>query len=384
MDITSPTSDFTTTRLSPNRCAAADPSAQRLLTTPLQVLILTITLAGSGTLPAHPYLLFWSYYETILKREAAKFTTHRQFFANHQSDITDLHQRVGVLLQMLSDVAGEARARLPRTQLWALARERMMEVGHEERDAEELADRIPDVATQRLVLLVAYEDDTVSFDVRSLQELTAARGLVDGDDATIRRNLTAAACNPTRRNTWLFAAGRLFADSDHRRDLVVSIVERCDVEGHWPRWLYPAAPALAADLLDDGLAATRPNEQRRLIDVVLRCLKGPMLTEIPAVAVGLAAAAAANPKHFALIRNELAHAMAGEPVQRAVAGALIYVGEFGTRIPGHHTDEDLRRPSTCAPQRPPTRRESHGEFAARSGPARVAGRRHLPGSWAAR
>src|SRR6185312_5380906 len=129
------------------------------------------------TLPANRYLLFWSYYETILKREAAKLTTHRQFFANHQSDITDLHQRVGVLLQMLSDVAGEARARLPRTQLWALARERMMEVGHEERDAEELADRIPDVATQRLVLLVAYEDDTVSFDVHSLQELTAARGL---------------------------------------------------------------------------------------------------------------------------------------------------------------------------------------------------------------
>jgi hypothetical protein len=97
-------------------------------------------------------------------------------------------------------------------------------------------------------------------------------------------------------------------------------------------------------LLDDGLAATRPNEQRRLIDVVLRCLKGPMAIEIPAVAVGLAAAGATSPKHFALIRNELAHAMAGEPVQRAVAGALIYVGEFGTRIPGHYTDEDLRRP----------------------------------------
>jgi hypothetical protein len=98
--------------------------------------------------------------------------------------------------------------------------------------AADLADRILDVATQRLVLLVAEEDDTVSFDVRSLQELMAARGLVDSDDATIRRNLTAAACNPNWRNTWLFAAGRLFADSDHRRNLVVSSVERCDVEGH--------------------------------------------------------------------------------------------------------------------------------------------------------
>ena len=72
---------------------------------------------------------------------------------------------------MLSDVAGEARARLPRTQLWALARERMMEVGHEEHDAEELADRIPDVATQRLVLLVADEDDTVSFECAACKNL---------------------------------------------------------------------------------------------------------------------------------------------------------------------------------------------------------------------
>ena len=49
------------------KAAAADPSAQRLLKTPLQVLILTITLASSGTLPANRYLLFWSYFETILK-----------------------------------------------------------------------------------------------------------------------------------------------------------------------------------------------------------------------------------------------------------------------------------------------------------------------------
>ena len=50
-----------------------------------------------------------------------------------------------------------------------------MEVGHEEHDARDLADRILDVATQRLVLLVADEEETVSFDVRSLQELMAAR-----------------------------------------------------------------------------------------------------------------------------------------------------------------------------------------------------------------
>ena len=156
--------------------------------------------------------------------------------------------------------------------------------------------------------------------------------------------MTAAACNPNWRNTWLFAAGRLFTDSDHRRNLVVSIVERCDTDGPWPGWLYPAGPELAAHLLDDGLAASRPNAQRRLIDVALRCLKGPMPDESKAVAVGLSAATAANVKHRALIRNELARALAGEQVQRAVASALIWQGDFGSRIPGRYTDEDLRRP----------------------------------------
>ena len=34
----------------------------------------------------------------------------------------------------------------------------------------------------------------------------------------------------------------------------------------------PPAPGLAADILDDGLAADKPNHHRRLIEVVLRVL----------------------------------------------------------------------------------------------------------------
>lgn len=39
------------------------------------MLILTVIVASSGPLPANRYLLFWAYYETVFRREAAKRTT---------------------------------------------------------------------------------------------------------------------------------------------------------------------------------------------------------------------------------------------------------------------------------------------------------------------
>lgn len=329
--------------LSRFNAALANASAERLLKTPLQVLIFTIILSNSGALPANRYLLFWSYYETVLRREAAKLTTHRAFLAEHEQDITELHQRVGLLLQIQSDVTGEARARLPRSELRSLAYQRMLELDHDESHATEIADRLLEVATQRLVLLVADEDDTVSFDVRSLQELMAGRAMVSGDDVSIRRNLTAAACSPAWRNAWLFAAGRLFADSDHRSELVVETVENCDSTGPWPGWLYPAGPELAAHMLDDGLAANRPIVQKQLIEVTLRCLQGPMPEEIAAVALGLTIAGASNTKHLAVIRNAIATALSQGSVHREVGLALIHHGSFSSRVPGRYTKEEVQR-----------------------------------------
>jgi hypothetical protein len=210
----------------------------------------------------------------------------------------------------------------------------MVEVGHEDsREAGRLADRILEIATQRLVLLAADEDETVSFDVRSLQELMAARALINGDDETIRRNLNIAAQSPHWRNAWLFAAGKLFTEGDHRRNLVLDVVERYDEDDVWPGWLYPIGPELAAHLLDDGLAATKPAAQKRLAEVALRALKGPMPEEPKAVARGLTYAMSEKIL-AALIRNALKNAFAGTPTAVAIAAALRHEGSFGARIPG--------------------------------------------------
>jgi hypothetical protein len=199
----------------------------------------------------------------------------------------------------------------------------MIEVGHEDLDdAGALADQITEIATTRLVLLAADEHDSVSFDVRSLQELMAGRALVAGDDTTIATNLRATAPSPHWRNTWLFAAGKLFTEGDHRRSILLDLVERFDTtDRHWPGWLSPIGPALAAHLLEDGLADTKPAALRALASVALRCLNGPLPEDHLAVAYGLNFVAR-HPALRTLIRSELRAAFAGTPTAVSVATLL--------------------------------------------------------------
>ncbi|MEA5362785.1 hypothetical protein VA596_24830 [Amycolatopsis sp., V23-08] len=341
--------------------AVAQASTGRLIKTPLQVLILTFILENVGDLPATRYQLFWSYYDTVYRREQEKPTSHRAFLRGHRDDITELHERVGLVLQTRCEGTDEAQARLSLTGLRSLAHDRMIEVGHDSAaGAGELADQIVEIATTRLVLLAAGEDDSVSFEVRSLQELMAARALVNGDDATIRENLVATAPSPHWRNTWVFAAGKLFGESDHRRRLVLDIVDQFDRTcAGWPGWIYPVGPELAADLLDDGLAETKPAALRELVTIALRCLAGPM-PENPAHIAGRLSDAARHGQLNALIRNELRAAFAGTPAAVAVAGALVLFsstgGASGVSAPGQPAkaamEEVTKRWFTPPPQKP--------------------------------
>ncbi|MCF8589850.1 NACHT domain-containing protein [Gordonia liuliyuniae] len=324
--------------------AIKNPAIERLLKTPLQVLIMTIILGGSTSLPTTRYQLFWTYFETVYKREASKFTANRTFFRDHRAAIIELHQIVGLILQIRCETTDEVVARMPRAELSDLAEKYMLGDGHDKDSASAFANRIFDVATQRLVLLTADEDDTVSFDVRSLQELMAGSRLVDQDDELTRANLQRTALSPHWRNAWLFGAGKLALDNRHRRDLLLEVVEHCDESSDWPSWLCPAGPELAAYLLQDGLVADRPNDQKRLIHVALRCLQGPLLQEPRTVAVALQNTAARNKLDSAHIRNEMSRAQAATGERKAIAQILMHHGHYGSaRIPGSYSDEDLRR-----------------------------------------
>jgi hypothetical protein len=320
--------------LSQFRKAVLDPNAERLLKTPLQVLILTFILERLGSLPADRYHLFWRYYETIYDREAAKTTSLRSLFAQHRSDITELHERVGILLQMQAETHGEAKSRMPLAVLRTLATERMIEVGHDaDTDAKKIAQRIVDAATHRLVLLVPSEEDTVSFEVRSLQELMAARAISSGSDDEVKHRLIVTAPSPHWRNTWIFVAGKLFTDgSDHQRDLLTSIVSSIDENSSLPSWLCPVAPELAADILDDGLAASKPKWQRRFVDVSLKTLQGWVPRDPRGLALGLTAAAE-DVNLRIHIRSAIKAALAGAPKNVAIACIIVGDNHVGGAAP---------------------------------------------------
>lgn len=344
--------DYQRSTLARFDAAVAGTTVERLLTTPLQVLILTVVVARQGPLPTNRYELFWTYYDTVFKREAAKTTQLREFLNRHRSEITDLHQRVGIVLHRLCEATQELRGRLGLEELTQIARDRMMEQGHSLDAAKDMAATLVTIATHRLVLLSADDDGLVSFDIRSLQELMAGCALVDVPEATARANLITAACSPHWRNAWLFGAGRLFTGPDHLRNLVSDVVEACDQEGHWNGWLYPAGPELAADILEDGLASDKPTHRRRLIEVVLRTLDGPMpqdpkglaqrisaATDTHGLSQGPTSASLAGDRAF--VRDRLRHTFADtDPTHAsyAIAATLLHYGSLGTNIPGQPTN----------------------------------------------
>jgi hypothetical protein len=189
--------------------------------------------------------------------------------------------------------------------------------------------------------------------------MMAARALASGDDATIQRNLTLTAPSPHWRNTWLFAAGKLFTEGDHRRTIILDLVSNFDKhENDWPGWLYPIGPELAAHLLDDGLAATKPAAQRQLVEIALRCLDGPMPKEAVSIAAGLSYATAHKTLQV-LIRNKLRSAFVGTPTAVAIASIIVSAGEFGASIPGQPNTDKMRRYANRWSSQPAGKKPTH-------------------------
>lgn len=317
--------------------AANDETTVHLVRTPLQVLMLTFIIEQSGgSLPVGRHELFYKYYEAVRRREANKNTSLKAVFRDHGELIDDIHERVGLCLHVQSERTLDTQPRLPLSAVEGLVRERLAEMGHtDERSRNHVAQQLLDIATTRLVLLVGSENDSVTFEVRSLQELMAARALTQGSDDDMTRNLSIVGPGPHWRNTWLLAAGRLVSDGDHRRELVLDLLESIDRGPHWPGgWLCPVGPDLAAHVLMDGMVASKPSLLRKVVHVSLRCLDGPMPLDVDAIATGLSTAMQQDASVSSQVRSALRRALSGTPMARTIASALLARGDFGSDIPG--------------------------------------------------
>ena len=85
--------------------AAREESLQRLLRTPLQVLIMTIIAESAREFAPSRYGLFWSYYTTIEQRERNKGGAFAALIRDHSVQVSDLHRRAGLALQQRAERA---------------------------------------------------------------------------------------------------------------------------------------------------------------------------------------------------------------------------------------------------------------------------------------
>jgi len=173
--------------------------------------------------------MFWAYYETVFKRERSKAAPGR-LLREYAPHILRLHERIGFELQTRSEVPDGAAAVMTVGELREVAWHVLADAKFRQSDTDAaLLDGIVGAATNRLVLLAPHGEKGLGFDVRSLQELMAARYLTTGTIEAVTERLRWAAANPHWRNTWVFAAGRYFAEPpDHQHETIVGLVESLD------------------------------------------------------------------------------------------------------------------------------------------------------------
>ncbi|MEV8239352.1 hypothetical protein AB0O90_03880 [Microbacterium testaceum] len=329
--------------------ASEDPQRAHLLRTPLQVLMLTIIFEGQATLDPDRYGLYWGYYDAVFKRERGKPGAVGQLLREHDNLVESLHEHVGLELHVRSELADSPNATIDPTDLKDLAWLVMGANGFDPaRKHAHLLGQVLSAVTERLVLLAPRPEGGFGFDVRSLQELMAARCLTNVSERATSFNLRLMAASPHWRNTWLFAAGRVFKEPRHRaRNDLVSLIQTVD-EGAAERLgaSVPIAPWLAFDVLEDGMCRNLPRWRDPVAVIATQSLSVPQGADTRSIWAPLVAVVSSNEELLPTFAKAILNALSGTPVQRqnadTIREALFRLGATGRLNSGTKMLRDLR------------------------------------------
>ena len=255
--------------------AASNEANARLMTSPLQVTIMTILVDRQGHPPQERWSLFSAYYQAIYSREIERDVPTARVLREQRTNVDAIHRRVGLLLQAESETAAGTDARLPVDRFKSLVRARLVEEGYDGCELDTAHDEIVDAAANRLVFLVGLEQGVVGFEIRSLQEFMAAEGLMEGGDSEVRSRLESIAASPSWRNVLLFAAGKCFTDRQHLRDALYAIAAELNESSDKPLRATLAGSRLAIDVLEEGTVSRQPKYARLFARLALRTLRLP-------------------------------------------------------------------------------------------------------------
>lgn len=245
--------------------ASVQDSTARLMRSPLQITIMASLVDQTGNPPQDRWRLFHDYYEVIYNRERERPIPAAELLRDYKPNIDAIHHQVGLVLQVESERAGGAEAKLPAERFAKLVTARLEEEEFSGVDLIHLRERIIDAAANRLVFLVGLEAGQVGFEIRSLQEYMASEAIMTGSQNKVQDRLRRLAPISSWRNVFLFAAGRCFLQEQHFRDTIHTIcVELNDNLSGPIGHAALAGSTLALDLLEDGIARLQPKYARLL------------------------------------------------------------------------------------------------------------------------
>lgn len=247
--------------------AANEPATERLLTTPLQVTILTALVQQLGRAPRERWNLFSRYFAYTFDREIERNTYASALLAEHRAHIERIHARVALLLQVEAELGGSASARMTKERLKEVISEVLAEDDVAKNQRQELVRDIASAAENRLVFLVEPEPGKFGFEIRSLQEFMAAWALTSGRDSEVEARLHQVSKAQMFRNVALFIASRLFSEGSPLRDILADRI--CgsldeDAIDELSR-LSRAGSLLALETLEEGAALSQPKRARALM-----------------------------------------------------------------------------------------------------------------------
>jgi hypothetical protein len=246
---------------------------------PLQVTIMAALVESRGQTPQDRWSLFKQYYDVFCNREAEKETPTSRVLRERRQDVDAIHRRVGLLLQTESERPGATESRLPMSRFIHVVRSRLSEEGYEGNELETSTDEIINAAVARLVFLVNI-DESITFEIRSLQEFMAAEALMDGTDAVIQERLSAIAPSIHWRNVFLFAAGHCFTVRQSLRDTICSVCDQLNEHNNDPLvGATLAGSRLACDILVEGVARLQPKYAHQLLRIAARLMSMPIVDE---------------------------------------------------------------------------------------------------------
>lgn len=247
----------------------------RLMSTPLQVTIMATLVDRIGRPPTQRWRLFQQYYEVVYARETERDIPASDVLRHHKSSVDAIHHQIGLLLQVRGEEPGGGGTWLSRSRFENVVTERLKSEGFEGAELALQVRLIVDAALNRLVFIVGLEINHIGFEIRSLQEYSAAEALMQGSDALIRDRLRRIAPLPYWRNVFLFAAGQCFGNRQHLRDSIVVICEELDENPTATlTGALHAGATLALDVLEDGASRSQPRYSRALARVALGMLEG--------------------------------------------------------------------------------------------------------------